>query len=563
MEWSRREALRLGVVGGGSLLSGLAGAGRAWAALECPKDAACGAHGMDEPVGPYRADRFSEWIPRFQRPFEPLVERRGVDLGAGLDGYRITMRQGTANILPGRSTPVWSYDGLVPGPCIRQAKGRASVVRFVNELQDDRGAGIPTSIHLHGVASLPQYDGYAEDLIPFGYYKDYYYPNDKAAPFWYHDHAIEKTSRNVYMGLAGMYLVDYDDCDFQDPRQAERLPSGDYDIPLVIQDKRLDGDGQLIFNDSLRRSLYGDVMLVNGVPWPRMAVTDRKYRFRILNAGTSRVLNLGVQVEGDGPPQPMHLIVVASDSGLLEAPVRTRRLPMGVAERYEVIIDFTGLAGRQVFLINPIQAVNLDRDLRSTAVMRFDVSRGPQDTTPLPETLGRLTPLDVLRAEVKRPMRIFRFDRLGSQWVINNRGWDANRVDARVEPCATEIWRFDNPGGGWVHPVHIHLGHFRLLTRNGVRPPAYEQGMKDTFFVGGFQRVEMIGRFGPHEGKYMMHCHNLVHEDHDMMTQFEVGSRGCPPCGAPAKPLPEPPTFDEMVKGPPDCRSGGGGEVCA
>ena len=259
-----------------------------------------------------------------------------------LDGYRIGMRQGTVEILPGRATTVWTYDGLVPGPCIRQAKGRASVVRFVNELQDSSGNGIPTSIHLHGVASLPQYDGYAEDLILF----------------WYHDHTIEKTSRNVYMGLAGMYLVDYDDCDFQDPSQAERLPSGEYDIPLVIQDKRLDGDGQLIFNDSLRRSLYGDVMLVNGVPWPRLAVTDRNYRFRILNAGTSRVLNLGLQAEGDGPP-------------------------------------------------------------------------------------------------------------------------------------------------------------------------AYEQGIKDTFFAGGFLLVEMIGRFDVHQGNYMTHCHNLVHEDHDMMTRSAIGSREC------------------------------------
>jgi FtsP/CotA-like multicopper oxidase with cupredoxin domain len=218
-----------------------------------------------------------------------------------------------------------------------------------------------------------------------------------------------------------------------------------------------------------------------------------------------------------------------------------------VAERYEVIIDFSGLAGRQVYLTNPIQAINQDRDLRSTRLLCFDVSRGPQDRTPLPRTLGRLTPIERLKAEVRRPLRTFRLDRVGGQWVINQRGWDPDRVDAVVDPCATEIWRFINPGGGWVHPLHVHLGHFRLLSRNGVAPPAYESGMKDTFLVGDFQSLDIIGRFGPHEGRYMFHCHNLVHEDHDMMSQFRVGSGGCNPCGAPARPLPEPASFDEPI----------------
>lgn len=551
MDLNRREALRLGLTGAGGLLLPWALVQRALADEPCPQDAACGSHRMREAAGPYKPTQFSPQIPRFERPFEPLVVRTAKRLRPDLDGYRLTMQQATVEIVPGKPTTVWTYDGLLPGPCIRQDKDRDSVVRFVNQLQDGAGVGVATSIHLHGMASLPQYDGYAEDLIPSGRYKDYYYPNNKAGPFWYHDHAIGHTSRNVYMGLAGVYLVDYNACDFTDPSQAERLPSGAYDIPLVIQDKRFGPDGELIFNDNLQRSLYGDVMLVNGVPWPRMQVSDRKYRFRLLNGGTSRVLNLGVQADSDGRAMPLVMVVVASDSGLLPAPVTTRSLRMGVAERYEVIIDFSGLAGRQVDLVNPIQALNQDRDLRTTSVMRFDVVRGPADTTPLPETLGKLTPLDRLRSEVRTPVRTFRLDRLGNQWVINNHGWDPGRVEARVAPCATEIWRFVNPGGGWVHPLHVHLGHFRLLSRNGLPPPAYERGMKDTFTVGDFETLDIIGRFGPHEGLYMMHCHNLVHEDHDMMTQFAVGTGGCNPCGAPARPLPEPPDFDPSI-GKPD-----------
>ncbi len=563
MDLSRREALRLGLIGAGGLLLPWPGGGSARADQPCPEGAACQPHHPHEAAGPYVPSRFSPQIPRFERPFEPLEVRYGQPLGQDLDAYRITMQSATVEIIPGKATPVWTYDGTMPGPCIRQQKGRGSVVRFVNQLQDAAGTGIATSIHLHGMASLPQYDGYAEDLIPFEHYKDYYYPNDKAGPFWFHDHAIGHTSRNVYMGLAGMYLVDYDHCDFLDPSQAERLPSDAFDVPLLIQDKRLDGDGQLIFNDNLQRSLYGDVMLVNGVPWPRMAVKDRKYRFRILNGGTSRVLNLRVMASMDSRSVPMEMVVVASDSGLLPAPVSTASLRMGVAERYEVIIDFTGLAGRQVYLANPLQAVNRDGDLRTTSLICFDVTSGPADTTPLPQTLGRLTPIERLQAEVRRPVRTFRLDRLGSQWVINNHGWDPRRIEARVDPCATEIWRFVNPGGGWVHPLHVHLGHFRLLSRNGVAPPAHEQGMKDTFYVGDFETLDIVGRFGPHEGRYMMHCHNLVHEDHDMMSQFAVGNGGCDPCGAPARPLPEPSSFDEPI-GIPDheCSTNDDGSVC-
>ncbi|MFO0030798.1 MAG: multicopper oxidase family protein [Cyanobacteriota bacterium] len=539
--WSRRQALQWGLLSAGGLL--LPRAARAAEA----SGAGCRPHAHTTPAGPPVPTRTSPQIPRFEQPFRRLEALAPERVGSDLDGYTLTIARSPVEILPGRTTQAWTYNGSLPGPLIRQRKGRASVVRFINQLQDPSAGQIATSIHLHGMASLPQYDGYAEDLIPFNHYKDYYYPNNKGGPFWYHDHAIGQTSRNVYMGLAGLYIVDYDAEDFADPTAAELLPQGEFDIPMVIQDKRLDGDGSLVFNDRQQRGLYGDVLLINGVPWPRLVVKDRPYRFRILNGGTSRVLQLGLQAIVDGRPQPLPLLVVASDSGLLPQAVPCRSLRMGVAERYEVIVDFRSLAGKAVFLSNPIQAVNLDGDLRSTSLLCFQVEKGPAERIPLPDRLGVLTPIATLLAEARAsgaPVRTFRFDRLGSQWVINNKVWDPNRVDAQLKPCATEIWRFENPGGGWVHPVHVHLGHFRLLSRDGSPPPVWEAGMKDTFYVGDFQKLEIIGRFGPHEGKYMIHCHNLVHEDHDMMTQFQIGTNGCDPCAAPARPLPAPAAFD-------------------
>ncbi|MGB7084410.1 MAG: multicopper oxidase family protein [Phormidesmis sp.] len=497
--------------------------------------------------------RFSPRIPLFDRPFEHMQTLSGKSVSEELEGYVIPMKKAQVEILPGKLTEVWTYNERLPGPLIRQRKGKGSVVRFINQLgNDERGQGINSAIHLHGVASLPQYDGYAEDLIPPQHYKDYYYPNDKAATFWYHDHAVEHTARNVYMGLAGIYIVDYDASDFADPSAQEQLPQAEYDIPLIIQDKRLTPDGELVFNNGGRTGSYGDVVLVNGVPWPRLDVKNRKYRFRVLNGGVSRTLNLGVRIKhSDGSLEPMNLQVIASDSGLLSAPVTTTSLRVGVAERYEFVVDFADCAGKEVLLVNPISFGNLDGNLRTTDIMCFQVQGGAQDNPPLPTRLGVLTPIETLLAEVKGPVRTFRFDRLGGRSLINGKAWDPHRVDAFVDPCATEIWRFISTGG-WVHPIHVHLGHFRLIGRSRTPVADYERGMKDTFFVNDLETVDMIGRFGPHEGKYMMHCHNLVHEDHDMMTQFQVGTRGCSPCAEPAHPLPVPATFDSPTCVPPD-----------
>ena len=561
MDFTRRDALRLGLLGASSFLSWGQGTHRALAA---PGD--CVPHGTGEPPGPYQNSRFSPDIPLFDRPFEPMQVLPAKSVGPDLDGYTITMQKSQVEILPGKQTEVWTYNGQVPGPLIRQRQNTGSVVRFMNQLgTDDRGRGISSVIHLHGVASLPQYDGYAEDLIPPQYYKDYYYPNDRGATFWYHDHAIEHTARNVYMGLAGMYIVEYDAADFCDPSAQEQLPQGEYDIPLLIQDKRLTPDGQLWFNDRRHRGVYDDVVLVNGVPWPRMTVKNRKYRFRVLNGGPSRTLSLEARVKhDDGSLEPVTLQVIASDSGLLSAPVATDNLRVGVAERYEFVIDFADYVGKEVLLVNPIFFGNIDGNLRSTQVMCFQVSGGAQDNPPLPDRLATLTPIDTLLSEVKAPIRTFRFERLGARWLINGKAWDPHRVDAFVEPCATEIWRFISTGG-WVHPIHIHLGHFRLLGRSRLPIAPYERGQKDTFFVNDFETLDMIGRFGPHEGKYMIHCHNLVHEDHDMMTQFQVGTKGCSPCAEPARPLPAPTNFDApQCVPPPECLAAGGdgGDSC-
>jgi len=233
---TRRDALKLGAIAGGSLLL---------------------------PIGiqnkSYAGDAGSPRIAPFSLPFRVPPVLSPIRSDGTTDYYQITVSKTRVNIVPNLSTEVFSYNGTMPGPTIIQRKDRQSIVRFIND-----SIGTPTSTHLHGMASLPQYDGYAEDLIPPGYYKDYIYPNNRAASLWYHDHAIHQTARNVYQGLAAGYIVQ-DDLELGLP-----LPKGQYDVQLLLKDIILSPNGTLVYDDQGEKSLMGDIITVNGVPWPRM-----------------------------------------------------------------------------------------------------------------------------------------------------------------------------------------------------------------------------------------------------------------------------------------------------
>ncbi|HEY9616505.1 MAG TPA: multicopper oxidase domain-containing protein [Microcoleaceae cyanobacterium] len=541
MKITRREAIKL--VGGGVLLSPFSFAQPAQA-------------------------QFSPTIPRFQQPLKlPPVLAPSKSNTSGkrpIDYYEITMEPAEVEILPGLKTKMWCYvgQGLAPaaiGPVIRQRggvepedEGRTSVIRFVNRLgttiEQGKVEPIATSIHLHGMASLPQYDGYATDLIPPDYFKDYIYPNDRAATLWYHDHAVHRTSRNVYMGLAGMYIVD----DAKD--RALNLPKGDYDIPLIIQDKKFNAAGQLVFDDRGQRSAFGDVILVNGTPFPHLKVARRKYRFRLLNASPSRVYQLVLSQSATSLAGKDSFHVISTDAGLLEKPVKMTApydlLRIGVGERYGIVIDFKNYPkGSKLYLHSPAFSNNVDTTNNTSVIMRFDIEDDATDDSSLPDILRQpFTRLvDQIPPGQSVPTRTFRFERNGNQWKINNKTWDENRIDANPQPGAIEIWNFVNPGGGWTHPVHVHFVDFQIIDRNGLPPRPYERGWKDVVLLDDFETIRIIAKYSapldptpgkqPIKGKYMMHCHNLVHEDHDMMTQFEIGSGGVPPKSAPAQPI--------------------------
>lgn len=526
---SRRKALKLGAIASGSFLLPVAlhrlsyakDGGTSKVAISS-QNALSFKDGSSPKVKPFTL--------RFRTP--PVLKPVHSDETNKIDYYEIDIRKAQVEILPGLKTEIWGYNGIIPGPTIIQRKVwyedlqkyRQSVVRFTNNTGD-----LPTSVHLHGMASLPQYDGYAEDLTPPGYYKDYYYPNNRAATLWYHDHAIHATAHNVYMGLAATYLVvdEYED--------SLNLPKGDYDVPLMIQDKQFAPDGSLIFDDNGQKGVMGDVILVNGVPWPRMEVANRKYRFRVLNGSVARSYKLALST-GD------EFTMIGSDGGLMSTPVKVKNFRIGMAERYEFVIDFSKYPiGTQIVLQNLGLPNNKDYD-STRQIMRFDVVRRETDTSTIPSTLRYVQPIPASSAVRTRK---FTYERSNGLWQINGKIWDENRVDANPKLDDVEIWELRNEAGGWFHPIHLHLIDCQMLDRNGKPPFAYERGWKDVFYVGENETVRVIGKFSPNTGKYMTHCHNTVHEDHDMMTQFEVGQStpNNDPMSARAKPLPAPPLF--------------------
>ena len=454
------------------------------------------------------------------------------------DYYSMHMQPTYAEIVPGYQTLLFGYEGSVPGPTIKVNQGRQAVVRHCNQLPSVHptlGYQPWTSVHLHGSASLPQFDGYASDITRPDQFKDYQYPNFQAArTLWYHDHGVHHTAENVYHGLVGQYQM------FDALEQSLPIPHGAYDIPLVISDALFKNDGSLLFTLEDENGLWGDVILVNGRPWPVMQVERRKYRFRILGASVARSWNFSL----DSGEQ---MAVIATDGGLMPAPKYVKSFRAASSERYEVIIDFAKYPiGRRVVLRNSSPKNNVNY-LNTNKIMAFDVVSNATDLSnnKIPAVLNPNNPVMALQPQDAVRTRTFQFHRTNGQWKINGKSWkdvvNSNYQFTLASPAVgdVEIWEFKNLSGGWFHPVHVHLVDFKVLDRNGRPPSPHEMGPKDVVYVGENETVRVITKFEG-RGRYMIHCHNLIHEDHDMMGQFEVvdpAGPGDDPLGTPCRPM--------------------------
>jgi spore coat protein A, manganese oxidase len=418
------------------------------------------------------------------------------------DSYAITIKTGTAQMRDGDPTPIVGFNGIVPGPTIIAERGRPIELTQTNAWTEN------VTIHNHGHKVAADSDGHPVDYITPGSSKVYHYPNDqRAATYWYHDHTMDLTGEHVYYGLAGFYII-------HDPAEDSlNLPSGEYDVPLLLQTKVLNQDNTLSTVDNNKPG-PGENPVVNGVVTPYLDVSARKYRFRMLNGTSHRVLTAYFEVEGSTTPEPFS--VIGSDGGLLVAPVPLSSLPIAPGERYDVIFDFSKYAVGTRITLTDNGSMDSANNL-SVGMVQFVITATATDSSALPRVLSSITPYHPWDAAGTAQVQ-FGFD--GTNWIINGQTYDPARIDVTSKLNTVYIWELTNHSVfNVLHPFHKHLTQFQILDINGQPPPAYQSGWKDTIKVEDGGTTRIIFKNESYTGTYVFHCHKLDHEDEGMMAQ--------------------------------------------
>ena len=483
-------------------------------------------------------------------------------------------------IFPGQPTRVWQFQGEVLqgdpknlqtlensylGPVFRVRKGQKIRIHFTNDIPEE------SIVHWHGLHVPAVMDGHPRFVIPRG--QTYVYEFEvvnRGGTYWYHPHPHGRTGPQVYYGMAGFFLVS------DDEEASLPLPKGDYDIPLVIQDRTFDANNQLVYLGGGRRmggmmgrmqGFIGDQILVNGRPDFSLSVATRAYRLRLLNGSNSRIYKLAWN---DGTP----VTVIGTDGGLLDKPIHKDYVVLGPAQRLDVWADFRDRpVGTQITLRslefsgamagNMMEGGMMGRGMMGRGgrrrgmmggngslpngahfpVMTVSVDRQENETLQLP---ARLTPIprhNLADAVNRNNPRTFSMLMRHMTWTINGRTFEMTNVanDEIVRLNTLEVWELVNAGRGMgrgmmgmamPHPIHLHGQQFQVLERSfdpaftedwlTLKDGVIDEGWQDVTMLFPGQKVRILREFADYEGLFLYHCHNLEHEDMGMMRNFLV-----------------------------------------
>jgi spore coat protein A len=471
------------------------------------------------------------------RPSPPYSERK-------VPFYRLAMRPAETKLHRDlKPTRFWGFNGLFPGPTIEARAGQPVLVEWTNNLPashmfpldhnlEGAAAGKPevrAVVHLHGARVPPESDGYPEHWFVPGQSSACFYPNNQeSATLWYHDHAMGINRLNIYAGLFGMFLIRDS---FED---GLNLPSGKYEIPLVLSDRQLDMEGQFLYPVSPDPErpwvpeVFGDAMLVNGKISPYCDVEPRPYRFRLLNGANGRFFHLAFENHEEFQQ-------IGSDQGLLGAPVTMKLLTIGPGERADLIVDFSRHAGENLVLkSDQLSAVQFRVAGKSMPVAVPAIAAIPQTLRPVVRTpeSDAIKTRELLIEETR--------DHAGNPTImlLDRKRW-MDPVSENPTLGSTEIWTIVN-GTDDSHPIHLHLVRFQILDRRNffvlrylqkrtliytgppLPPDPNELGWKDTVRAESAMVTRIIVKFDGYPGRYVWHCHILEHEDNEMMRPFEV-----------------------------------------
>ena len=507
-------------------------------------------------------------------------------------------RQQAIQVVQSPNLPVqtiWGFnDGThatSPGPTYQANYGIPQLTRNINGLpraSQNGGFGMPSvTTHLHNAHTPSESDGNPCDFYEIGQFCDQYYPNvlagfnstnpplgdinEALSTLWYHDHRVDFTSQNTYKGLVGFYCL-FNQFDTGDEGTGFHLPSfPQFDIPLAFADKVYDHkSGSLFFDLFNLDGILGDKFLVNGKIQPFFNVQPRRYRFRLLDTGPSRFYEFFLtDLNNLSAKNPFW--VIANDGNLLPNPVQVQSVRIGVAERVDVIIDFSQFAGKTIYLENRLRQINGMGPVPPQGFLPGQIECSDSSGNVLSDILPagggnlllqfRVSGSSVTDNSVNpannptfyqlpstsvtpRVTRTFKFDRLNGQWSINGQFMNCGAIQPRsrfaspprfqVQQNSVENWILFNATGDWTHPVHIHLEEHQILSRTAglsvssaeASIPAVEHSRKDVTQLHPNERVLLFFRFRDWLGKYPIHCHNVVHEDHAMMGLWNVVPQG-------------------------------------
>ncbi len=417
----------------------------------------------------------------------------------GIKEFNLNVKEGKVNFLDGATTKTYGVNANFLGPTIRVKKEDNIRINVKNSLKEE------TVLHWHGLKIPGVNDGGPNrSIYPNKTWVTQFKINQRASLCWYHPHTHNKTGKQVFMGIAGLFLIeDNESLNINLPKDY-----GKDDIPLVIQDRRFDRNGQFLYKQSMHdvmMGVTGSFSLINGVMDPFIEVSPKTIRFRILNGSNARIYKF---IFSDN----RYFYQVAGDSSFLPRSIKMNTLLLSPGERAEIVVDFSDLVGKDIYFGDKLD---------NKPLLKIAVKNEKTEEIVIPKKLTTISEYTNLK-----PVRIRNFvlnTRPG--WLgINNKKMDMKRIDEEININETEIWRIKNPSR-MPHPFHIHGCSFKIISRNGKKPYLNEHGLKDTVLVYGKEIVEIIVKFEHIASKkfpYMYHCHILEHEDAGMMGQFTV-----------------------------------------
>lgn len=386
---------------------------------------------------------------------------------------------------------------------------------------------VRTVTHMHGARVRPEDDGYPEQWFAHGQSRICHYPmQQEAAALWYHDHAMGINRLNIYAGLMGMALVR------DRAEDALGLPRGRNEVPLILYDRMLTRDGQLLYpvSDNPEHHPWvpefsGDALCVNGKVTPYLEVKPELYRFRVLNAANSRFYLLRLTGR-------RMFYQIGSDQGFLAEPVVQEQVTLAPGERADLLVDFSDAAGKNVHLLTGVQPM---------LEFRVAAQRSSSPVTQIPAALHSVPRIDPVAGVTTRRITLNEYDDkagFASVMLLNRKHWQEPVTEiARLN--TTEVWEFINLTDD-THPMHLHLVRFQVLDRRlfdrfaylmyrrlryiaeAKRPEPQEMGWKDVVQCPPGMVTRIATRFEGFTGRYLYHCHILEHEANMMMRPYEI-----------------------------------------